>query len=137
MQVMTLLDNIYTWQRSTDSSSSSPDAAAAAAAADPAGVRQLLLGCAELLRPAANCSVEWRCAALALMSGAAEGFMDSCPGELDVCLGVIYLAVLPQLLVKCNVITAHTADGAVSFKAVVCGSYTAPRLMALGLWAFT
>jgi hypothetical protein len=73
---MTLLDHIYT-QRSTDSSSSQD---AAAAAADPAGVRQLLLGCAELLRPAANCSVEWRCAALALMSGAVECFMDSCPG---------------------------------------------------------
>jgi hypothetical protein len=77
MQVMTLLDHVFTWQRSTGSSSSQDTAAAA----DPAGVRQLLLGCAELLRPAANCSVEWRCAALALMSEAVECFMDSCPGN--------------------------------------------------------
>ena len=85
-----MLERVYTgphMQQLADSSRSNtsseePPAAAAAAAADPAGVRQLLLGCAELLRPAANCAVEWRCAALALMSSAVERFIDSCPGEI-------------------------------------------------------
>jgi hypothetical protein len=77
-QVMQLLVQIYTEQHLTCRQHSQ---STAAEAADPAGVRQLLLGCAELLRPAANASVEWRCAALGLMSNAVGNFMDSCPGE--------------------------------------------------------
>lgn len=37
-------------------------------------VGQLLLGLSELLRPAANCSVDWRCGALAAMLSAVEDF---------------------------------------------------------------
>jgi hypothetical protein len=101
LQVMLLLEQVYTGQHiigsrssySRNCSSSSDGRPSSSAAADPSGLRQLLLGCAELLRPAANCSVEWRCAALGLMSSAVECFMDSCPGEVQnwlVAAGVPY-----------------------------------------------
>lgn len=46
------------------------------------GVRQLLVGLGELLRPAANCSVDWRCAALAAMLAAVEEFSEDNAGEI-------------------------------------------------------
>lgn len=58
----------------------SPDQPAAEAAT---AVNRLLQGCAELLRPAANCAVEWRCAALSLMTTAVEDFVEEHLGVSD------------------------------------------------------
>jgi hypothetical protein len=59
----------------TPSGSSSSSGSAVAG-----GVCQLLLALSELLRPAANCSVEWRCGALSVMLTAVEDFMQQPTG---------------------------------------------------------
>lgn len=80
---MLLLQQAYLWQQAAVAAGdSSSNIGSHGHLADPARVHQLLLGCAELLRPAANCSVEWRCAALELMTGAVEQFRDAFPGRL-------------------------------------------------------
>lgn len=74
MQVMELLESVYLlpYQRANTAT----EQAAAAEA-----VCKLLQGCAGLLRPAANCTVEWRCAALGLMTRAVEEFTEMHAGN--------------------------------------------------------
>lgn len=90
---MLLLQQTYLWQQAgVTADNSSNSNGSDCHLADSARVRQLLLGCAELLRPAANCSVEWRCAALELMTAAVEQFRDVSPGRSS-CM-IAYQAVL-------------------------------------------
>lgn len=70
-QVMQLLESVY-----MQSTSDTGDKTTAASA-----VCKLMQGCAELLRPAANCTVEWRCAALSLMTTAVENFTAQHQGK--------------------------------------------------------
>ncbi|KAF8062803.1 hypothetical protein HT031_004133 [Scenedesmus sp. PABB004] len=77
-RLLALLERAFLWRAGRQPPSQAAAAWDAAAAAD---ARALLRGCAELLRPAANCGVEWRCGALALMAAAAERFAQQAPGE--------------------------------------------------------
>jgi len=87
-RVLLLVEKIFLWrhhrqqQQRMQEGQSAPEltSTSSSSAAAAAGVCQLLLGLSELLRPAANCSVEWRCAALTSMLAAVEDFLSEHPG---------------------------------------------------------
>jgi hypothetical protein len=77
-RALLLLERVFLWWQQQQSPVSELLDSSSITAAH--GVCQLLLGLSELLRPAANCSVKWRCAALAAMQSAVEDFTQGHPG---------------------------------------------------------
>jgi hypothetical protein len=85
-----LLEKVFLWRQQIQQQQGAPsglagvpndDNRSSSGSAVAGGVCQLLLALSELLRPAANCSVEWRCGALSVILNTVEAFMEQHAGR--------------------------------------------------------